>query len=83
MTESMKTLFVMSRGRENGLNKAYPNGKQTQVQYINLAWMNEIGKKCDTRFTRRNKNGNVVVPHFWSNKWGRTLAYPCKLSHVK
>ena len=45
MTENMKTLFVMSSGRENGLNKAYPNGKQTQVQYINLAWMNEIGKR--------------------------------------
>jgi hypothetical protein len=37
MAEKMKTLFVMSRGRENGLNKAYPDGKQTQVQYINLA----------------------------------------------
>ena len=24
--------------------------------------MNEIGHKCDTRFIRRNKNGNVVVP---------------------
>jgi len=35
----------MSRGRENGLNKACLYGKQTQVQYINLAWMNEIGKK--------------------------------------
>jgi hypothetical protein len=45
MAESMKTLFVMSSGRENGLNKAYPYGKQTQVQYLNLAWMNEIGKK--------------------------------------
>ena len=35
----------MSRGRENGLNKAYSYGNQTQVQCINLAWMNEIGKK--------------------------------------
>jgi hypothetical protein len=32
----------MSRGRENGLNKDYPYGKQAQVQCINLAW------KCDT-----------------------------------
>jgi hypothetical protein len=31
--------------RENGLNKAYPYGKQVQVQYLNLAWMNEIGIK--------------------------------------
>jgi hypothetical protein len=30
------TLFVMSRGRENGFNKAYPYRKQAQVQYINL-----------------------------------------------
>ena len=35
----------MPRGRENGLNKAYPYGKQAQVQCISLAWMNEIGKK--------------------------------------
>ena len=45
MAGSINTLFVMSRERENGLNKAYPKGKQTQVQYINLARMNEIGKK--------------------------------------
>ena len=48
MAESINTLFVnnvMSTGRENGLNKAYPDGKQTQVQYINLVWMNKIGKK--------------------------------------
>jgi len=37
MAESMNTLFVISRRRENGVNKAYPYGKQTQVQYINLA----------------------------------------------
>jgi hypothetical protein len=40
MAESMKTLFVnnvRSTGRENGLIKACPYGKQTQVQYINLA----------------------------------------------
>jgi hypothetical protein len=35
----------MSRGRENGLNKAYPYRKQAQVQYINLDGINEIGKK--------------------------------------
>jgi hypothetical protein len=48
MAESTNTLFVnnaMSTGRENGLNKAYLYGKQAQVQYINLEWTNEIGKK--------------------------------------
>jgi hypothetical protein len=36
MAESINTLFVMSRGRENGLNKVYPYRKQAQEQYINL-----------------------------------------------
>jgi hypothetical protein len=48
IAESTITLFVnnvMSTGRENGLNKAYPYGKQGQVQYLNLESMNEIGKK--------------------------------------
>ena len=34
MAESINTLFVLSRGRENGLNKVDPYRKQ--VQYINL-----------------------------------------------
>jgi hypothetical protein len=43
--------------RENGLNKAYPYDKQAQIQYINLAWMNEIGKKN----LRINKSWEVVT----------------------
>jgi hypothetical protein len=45
MAESINTLFVMSRGGENGFSKAYHYRKQAQVQYINIARMNEIGKK--------------------------------------
>ena len=46
MAESMKfkrSLFCQGKGTR--LNKTYPYGKQAQVQYINLEWMNEIGKK--------------------------------------
>ena len=62
MAESINTLFVVSRGRENGLNKVYPYRKQAQVQYINLAWRNAIGKTNVTQFIRRNKDGTVVAP---------------------
>ena len=37
MEESINTLFVMSRGGENGINKVDTYGKQAHVQYINLA----------------------------------------------
>jgi hypothetical protein len=37
MAESINPLFVMSRGRENGLNKVDPDRKQAQVQCINVA----------------------------------------------
>ena len=51
--------------RENRLNKAYPYDKQAQIQYINLAWMNEIGKKN----LRINKSWEVLV-----NQWEQTLS---------
>jgi hypothetical protein len=42
-----------------GLNKAYPYGKQAQVQYINLESMNEIGK------IMWHKVYTVVAPIFY------------------
>jgi hypothetical protein len=50
----------MSRGKEKGLNKDYPYGKQAQVQCINLAW------KCDTFLLGEIKLGTVVAL-LWSN----------------
>jgi hypothetical protein len=35
----------MSKRRENGLSKANHCRKQSQVQCIDIAWMNEIGKQ--------------------------------------
>jgi hypothetical protein len=66
MAESTNTLFVnnaMSTGRENGLNKAYLYGKQAQVQYINLEWTNEIGKKMWHK-------AYTVVPSPQVKQWG-------------
>jgi hypothetical protein len=65
----------MSTGRENGLNKAYLYGKQAQVQYINLEWTNEIGKKMWHK-------AYTVVPPVKNNE-GRTLSWPCKLFPYK
>ena len=54
--------------RENGINKAFPYGKQAQVQYINLAWMNEICKRMWHNVYKENKtNGSCRRPFFWSN----------------
>ena len=51
--------------RENGLNKAYPYGKQAQVQCINLAWMNEIGKRMWHKVYKENNTlGNCRRPPF-------------------
>jgi hypothetical protein len=57
--------------RENGLNKAYPCGKQAQVQYINLAWMNEIGKKM--WHISRSKFGKLPQAPVLVKQWERTL----------
>ena len=45
MAESINVVCHVKMIGKNGLNKAYPYRNQAQIQYINLACINEKGKR--------------------------------------
>jgi hypothetical protein len=68
MAESINIVCHVKMKRKNGLNKAYPYRNQAQVQYINLAWINEKGKRMWHKVYNENKTlGSCRCPPFWSN----------------
>ena len=65
-----KHSFSCQDERGNRLNKAYPYRNQAQVQYINLAWINEKGKRMWHKVYKVKENttlGSYRRPPFWSN----------------
>jgi hypothetical protein len=68
MAESINIVCHVKMKGKNGLNKAYPYRNQAQVQYINLAWINEKGKRMWHKVYKENKTvGSCRRPPFWSN----------------
>ncbi len=68
MAESINTVCHVKMKGKNGLNKAYSYRNQAQVQYINLTWMNEIGKRMWHKVYKENKTlGSCRRPPSRSN----------------